>query len=64
MPPSALTPDPSSDLTFRTITDILIIGRGYTCLSATITLYRANHTTVIFDSHKYRNPTPALKKKD
>lgn len=37
------------------INDVLIVGGGYTGLSAALTLYRALHTSVIFDTHRARN---------
>ncbi|KAF2122849.1 hypothetical protein BDV96DRAFT_482261 [Lophiotrema nucula] len=38
-----------------TITDVLIVGGSHAGLSAALTLYRALHTSVIFDSHKPRS---------
>ncbi|OTB04089.1 hypothetical protein M426DRAFT_321184 [Hypoxylon sp. CI-4A] len=37
------------------ITDVLIVGGSHAGLSAALTLYRALHTTIIFDSRKPRN---------
>ena len=37
------------------ITDVLIVGGGYAGLSTASTLYRATHTTIVFDSHVYRD---------
>jgi thioredoxin reductase len=37
------------------IVDVLIIGGNHAGLSAALTLYRAMHTTVIFDAKKPRN---------
>ncbi|KAF2729062.1 FAD/NAD(P)-binding domain-containing protein [Polyplosphaeria fusca] len=45
--PAATSPSP--------ITDVLIIGGSHAGLSAALTLYRALHTCVIFDSNKPRN---------
>jgi thioredoxin reductase len=41
-----------------TTTDVLIVGGGHAGLSAALTLYRAQHTSVIFDSGKPRNSYP------
>lgn len=38
-----------------TVTDVLIVGGSHAGLSAALTLYRALHTSVIFDSRKPRN---------
>lgn len=35
--------------------DVLIVGGGHAGLSAALTLYRALHTSVIFDTHRPRN---------
>lgn len=35
--------------------DVIIIGGSYAGISAALTLYRATHTCLIFDSGKYRN---------
>jgi thioredoxin reductase len=43
------------DQSDKAVADVLIIGGGHAGLSAALTLYRAMHTTVIFDSHKPRN---------
>ncbi|KAH8723049.1 thioredoxin reductase [Phaeosphaeriaceae sp. PMI808] len=37
------------------ITDVLIVGGGYAGLSTASTLYRATHTTTVFDSNVYRD---------
>ncbi|ORY14661.1 thioredoxin reductase [Clohesyomyces aquaticus] len=37
------------------IPDVLIIGGSHAGLSAALTLYRALHTSIIFDSHRPRN---------
>ena len=37
-----------------TITDVLIVGGGHAGLSAALSLYRALHTCVVFDSHQAR----------
>lgn len=39
----------------NTITDVLIVGGGYAGLSTASTLYRATHTTIVFDSGVYRD---------
>ena len=37
------------------ITDVLILGGGHAGLAAALTLYRAQHTCLIFDSNRPRN---------
>lgn len=37
------------------VTDVLIIGGSHAGLSTALTLYRALHTSIIFDSQKPRN---------
>jgi thioredoxin reductase len=41
------------------VADVLIIGGSHAGLSAALTLYRALHTTIIFDDHKPRNWYPS-----
>ncbi|CAD6584960.1 MAG: hypothetical protein ASARMPREDX12_001800 [Alectoria sarmentosa] len=41
------------------VTDALIIGGSHAGLSAALTLYRALHTTIIFDEYKPRNWYPS-----
>jgi gliotoxin/aspirochlorine biosynthesis thioredoxin reductase len=45
------SPSPSN----QAIRDVFIIGGSYAGLSTATTLYRANHTITIFDSHNYRS---------
>ena len=40
---------------FSSFNDALIVGGGHAGLSAALTLYRALHTSVIFDAHRPRN---------
>ncbi|RMZ66209.1 thioredoxin reductase [Pyrenophora seminiperda CCB06] len=42
------------------VVDVLIIGGSHAGLSAALTLYRALHTSIIFDSKKPRNDYPTL----
>jgi len=42
------------------IVDVLIVGGSHAGLAAALTLYRALHTTIIFDSKKPRNDYPTL----
>jgi thioredoxin reductase len=44
-----------SDTTSPGVVDALIIGAGPAGLSAALTLARALHTVIVFDSQKYRN---------
>ena len=37
------------------IIDVLVVGGGHAGLSAALTLYRALHEVIIFDSHESRN---------
>lgn len=37
------------------LTDVLVVGGSHAGLSAALTLYRALHTSIIFDEHKPRN---------
>lgn len=41
------------------ITDVLIVGGSHAGLSAALTLYRALHTALIFDSRTPRNWYPS-----
>ncbi len=38
-----------------TISDVLILGGSHAGLSAALTLYRALHTCIVFDTHRPRN---------
>jgi gliotoxin/aspirochlorine biosynthesis thioredoxin reductase len=42
-------------MTMASLLDVLIIGGGPAGLSAAMTVARALHTAVVFDSHAYRN---------
>ncbi|KAI1952049.1 hypothetical protein LOZ12_002787 [Ophidiomyces ophidiicola] len=42
-------------MTTDTVTDVLIVGGGYAGLSAASTLYRATHSTIVFDSNIFRD---------
>jgi thioredoxin reductase len=39
----------------KTLADVLVIGGSHAGMSAALTLYRARHTTIIFDNAKPRN---------
>lgn len=55
--PACITTERSSKtfMASASVTDVLIIGGSHAGLSAALTLYRALHTSVIFDTHKPRN---------
>ncbi|KAI1439022.1 FAD/NAD(P)-binding domain-containing protein [Xylaria sp. CBS 124048] len=50
-----MSSSPSSSSSSSSIVDVLIVGGSHAGLSAALTLYRALHTSIIFDTDKPRN---------